>query len=153
MWVKGHSGVEGNEKADLRAKHAVMKGQWWSEPSLATPAGIRQAYPLFSHPPHLRWDRDELRELTYLHTDKWPMRAWLHKIGVVDDPFCACGATQNAARLMEGTCVGGRRRKWEDIWTDREFWAEVVRFLRGRGLRTKGLGPGGFFSLFFLAVL
>jgi len=47
MWVKGHSGVKGNEQADERAKEWVMKGQWGSEPSLATPAGIRQAYPLF----------------------------------------------------------------------------------------------------------
>jgi len=47
MWVKGHSGVAGNEIADRRAKVAVMKGQWDSKPSLATPAGIRSAYPLF----------------------------------------------------------------------------------------------------------
>jgi len=35
-------GVEGNEQADERAKEWVMKGQWGSEPSIATPAGIRQ---------------------------------------------------------------------------------------------------------------
>jgi len=40
MWVKGHSGVEGNKRADERAKEWVMKGQWGSEPSIATPAGI-----------------------------------------------------------------------------------------------------------------
>jgi len=26
--------------------------------------------------------------------------------------------------------VGEKRRKWEDIWTDREFCAEVARLLQ-----------------------
>ena len=130
MWVKGHSGVEGNERADERAKEEVRKGQWRSEPRIATPAGIRQAYPLFRREPHMKWDRTELRGLSYLHKDKGPMKAWLHKIGRAEDPFCGCGQAQNAAHLLESGCVGGKRRKWEDIWTDREFCAEVVRFLK-----------------------
>ena len=111
VWVKGHSGVEGNEEANRRAKDAVMRGQWWSEPSLATPAGIKQAYPLYNRLPHMKWNRDELRGLTYLHTDKGPVRAWLHKFRGAEDPFCVPGETQNAAHLMEGGCVGGKRRK------------------------------------------
>jgi len=70
MWVKGHSGVAGNEMADGRVKDTVMRGQRMSEPSLATPAGIRQAYPLYHREPHLKWGRDELRGFTYLHTDR-----------------------------------------------------------------------------------
>jgi len=80
-WVKGHSGVEGNELADKRAKEKVMEGIWNSDPSLATPAGIRQAYPLYSREPHLKWDTEELRGLTYLYTDKGPMKEWLFKLG------------------------------------------------------------------------
>ena len=38
--------------------------------SLATPAGIRQAYPLFRREAQMKWDREELRGLTYLHTDR-----------------------------------------------------------------------------------
>ena len=90
-WVKGHSGVEGNERADERAKEGVRKGVWRSDPSLATPAGIRQAYQLFQKCKHIKWDRDEVRGLTYLHTDKGPMRYWLHKIGRADHPRCGCG--------------------------------------------------------------
>ena len=61
MRVKGHSGVVGNERADKRAKDTVMRGQWMSQPSLATPTGIRHLYPLYDRAPQLKWDRDELR--------------------------------------------------------------------------------------------
>jgi len=131
-WVKGHSGVEGNELADRRAKDWVSKGRWESAPSRATPAGIRQAYPLYRREMHMKWNRVELRGLTYLHTDRGPMKGWLHTIGKAENPFCDCGETQNAAHLLASGCVGGKRRKWEDIWTDREFCAEVAMFL-GKG--------------------
>jgi len=54
----------------------------------------------------MKWDRDELRGLTYLHTDKGPMRHWLFKIGKAKDPRCKCGETQNAAHLLTSGCVG-----------------------------------------------
>ena len=133
MWVKGHSGVEGNERADKRAKDTVRRGQWRSEPSLATPAGIRQEYPLYHRSPHLKWDRRELRGLTYLHTDRGPQRAWLHQIGRAEDPFCECGKIQNAAHLLASGCVAGKVRTWEDIWTVRTFCAEVADFLEQHG--------------------
>ena len=61
------------------------------------------------------------------------MKAWLHKIGRAEDPFCICGETQNAAHLMASGCVEGKKRKWEDIWTDKKFCAEVAAFLKGGG--------------------
>jgi len=79
-----------------------------------------------------KWNRVELRGLTYLHTDRGPMRKWLHTIGKAEDPFCECGETQNAAHLLASGCIGGKRRRWEDIWSDRDFCAEVATFL-GRG--------------------
>jgi len=129
-WVKGHNRLEGNEEADRRAKEGVDRGVWRSDPSLATPPGIRQAYPLFQKKTHLRWDRDEVRGFTYLHTDKGPMRKWLHKIGKTEHPRCGCGWAQNAAHLLTSGCVGGQKRSWEDIWEDRVFCREVRRFLR-----------------------
>ena len=88
----------------------------------------------------MKWDRDELRGLTYLHTDRGPQRAWLHKIGRAEDPRCTCGEVQNAAHLLVAGCVGGKKRVWEDIWQDRSFCGEVARFLRGNG---NGEGDGG----------
>jgi hypothetical protein len=66
-------------------------------------------------PPHKGWDRNALEGLMYLHTDKGPMKAWLHQIGRAPDPFCSCGEPQNAAHLMASGCIGGKKRKWEDI--------------------------------------
>ena len=137
-WVKGHSGVEGNERADERAREGVERGVWRSDPSLATPAGIRQAYPLFQKKRHMKWDRDEVRGLTYLHTDKGPMRQWLFRIGRAEDPRCGCGEVQNAAHLLTSGCVGGKKRRWDDLWGDREFCGEVTRFLRNQGEREAG---------------
>ena len=142
LWVKGHSGVEGNEKADKRAKDTVMRAQWMSDPCPATPAGIRQAYPLFHRAPHLKWGREVLRGLTYLHTDKGPQRAGLHQIGRAEDLFCGCGETPGAAHLMSSRSVAGKKRKWQDIWTDRVFCAEVASFLRS-DRRGRGQGGGG----------
>jgi len=112
IWVKGHSGCSGNEAADKRAKDKVREGIWNSDRSLATPAGIRQAYPLFSKEPHMKWDRDELRGLTYLHTDKGPQKAWLFKIGRASDPRCKCGEVQSAAHLIASGCVGNMKRNY-----------------------------------------
>jgi len=141
VWVKGHSGEEGNERADRRAKERVAEGVWKSERDLATPAGIRQTYPLHERKAHMKWDRNELRGLTYLHTDRGPMKSWLHTIGRAEDYRCGCGQTQNAAYLLASGCVGGKVRSWEDIWTDRSFCAEVAVFL-GKGAAEPD-GAGG----------
>lgn len=62
-----------------------------------------------------------LRGLTCLRTEKGPMRVWMHQIGRKEDPYFVCGETQNAAHLIGGGYVGGKIRKWEEIWSDPEF--------------------------------
>jgi len=66
-----------------------------------TPAGIKQSYPLHRRtPPTTNWDRDALRGLMYIHTDRGPMRAWLHQIRRAADPVCGCRIAQNAAHRL-----------------------------------------------------
>ena len=76
MWVKGHAGVEGIEVADRRAKIRAHGGRVVQGASILTPAGIRQDYPAHSKPPHLKWTRKQLKGLTFIVTDRGPMKQW-----------------------------------------------------------------------------
>jgi len=41
-------------------------GAWIPQPEIATPAGIRQVFPLYTRPAHVKWDREALRSLVSL---------------------------------------------------------------------------------------
>jgi len=51
MWVRGHTGKEGNEMADTKAKMGVWIGERMHKPDSVTLAGIRQAYSLHDKAP------------------------------------------------------------------------------------------------------
>ncbi|KAF8416400.1 hypothetical protein EV426DRAFT_703786 [Tirmania nivea] len=135
MWVKGHSGVEGNERADRKAKEVAWVGKRMLRPDIVTPAGIRQAFPMGRPSKQTKWNREALRGLTYVVTDRGPQRWWLHKIGRADDPRCGLceeGVAQNAAHLL--SCPGvadGKGRKWEQIWEDPEWCEKLAGAVRG----------------------
>ncbi|KAF8417385.1 hypothetical protein EV426DRAFT_706071 [Tirmania nivea] len=44
MWMKGHSGVEGNEGVDRKAKETTWVGRSMLKLDIATPAGIKQVF-------------------------------------------------------------------------------------------------------------
>ena len=46
MWVKGHSGIKGNEEADRMAGRTVGRGKRKQRTAVATPAGIKQEFPV-----------------------------------------------------------------------------------------------------------
>lgn len=56
MWVKGHSGIQGNEEADRMASRTGWIERQLNRPEIATPARIKQADPIHSKPTHLGWD-------------------------------------------------------------------------------------------------
>jgi len=68
---RGHRGIAGNEAADGMARKTGWVGAWMSQPEIATPAGIQQAFPLYSRPAHPKWDREALWGLVYI-TDRGP---------------------------------------------------------------------------------
>ncbi|KAF8418326.1 hypothetical protein EV426DRAFT_700547 [Tirmania nivea] len=135
MWVKGHSGVEGNERADRKAKEVAWVGRRMLRPDVITPAGIRQAFPMGRPSKQTKWNREALRGLTYMVTDRGPQRWWLHKVGRADDSSCGLcgeGVAQNAAHLL--SCPGvadGKGREWEQIWEDPEWCEKLAEAVGG----------------------
>ena len=118
MWVKGHSGVAGNELAGRMSKEKVMEVKWVLLPSTATQAGIRQAYSLFSNPTHEigqgRAQRPKVPPPGQRTNDG--MAASDRKVG-----GSLLWLREDTEHLLESGCIGGRRRSCEDIWTDWEF--------------------------------
>ncbi|KAF8422277.1 hypothetical protein EV426DRAFT_706499 [Tirmania nivea] len=117
MWVKGHSGVEGNERAYRKAKEVAWVDRRMLRPDIVTPAGIRQAFPMGRPSKQARWNREALRGLT------------------ADDPLCGLceeGIAQNAAHLLPSPGVAdGKGREWEQIWEDPEWGEKLAEALRG----------------------
>jgi len=123
MWVRGHQGVRGNEEADMRAGMEVEWGWRLQRTVIATPARIKQEFPLYPKAPaHLGWSPMAVKRLVYMVTDKGPQQQWLWEIGKPEEQWCVCdGRTpQNAAHLLGCPWVGDiRRRTSEIIWEER----------------------------------
>lgn len=78
----------------------------------------------------MKWDRQALEDLTYIVTDRGPLKRWLKIIGRWEDDNCGCGIAQNAAHLLECRLVGdGSGRTIEEAQGDREWCRAVADFL------------------------
>lgn len=116
---------------DKMARRTGWVGAWLPEPEIATPAGIRQAFTMYTRPTHLKWDRGALRGLISIIMDKGPSKRWLWIIGRAEEGVCGCGIAQNAAYRLRCPLVGdGRRRTMEEAWQDPDWCREVAVFLR-----------------------
>ena len=60
--------MAGNEAADYMAGKTGWIGRRIARPDIATPASIRQVFPIHTRPKHLLWDCQAVKGLTYLAT-------------------------------------------------------------------------------------
>ena len=72
-----------------------------------------------------------MKGLTYVVTDRGPMKTWLKVISRSDSALCDCRQVQNAAHLLRCGLVGDRRgRRIEECYEDKEWCKAVEELLR-----------------------
>jgi len=129
------------------ARRTGWVGVWIPGPEIATPAGIRQAFAMYTRPIHLKWDREALRGLTSITTDRGPLKRWLQTIGRAEEDACECRVAQNAVYLLGCPLVGdGRGRamgeaRWDPEWcraTGGGGFPEALGFLHVRSYQGGG---------------
>jgi len=88
----------------MREKREVELGWRLQKAVIATPAGIKQVFPILypKAPAHLEWPSRALKGLVYMVTDKGPQQQWLYEIGKSEEPWYVCDGwtPQNAAHLL-----------------------------------------------------
>ncbi|KAF8416347.1 hypothetical protein EV426DRAFT_686810 [Tirmania nivea] len=133
--VTNNYSVETLKLFPLARKSTAVANYSAESHKFSSPSCIRQAFPMGRPSKQTKWNREALRGLTYMVTDRGPQRWWLHKVGRADDSSCGLcgeGLAQNAAHLLR--CPGvadGKGREWEQIWEDPEWCEKLAEAVRG----------------------
>ena len=112
-WVKAYDGIPGNEYAGDKAQETGSIGRLLNQRQTATPGGIRALFRSNRISTQVKtWDRNSLRGLTYITTDRGPQTNWLCRIGKAEEDKCKCRERgPNGAHIMK--CKGMERA---ELW-------------------------------------
>ena len=141
-WVKGHKGIEGNEKADQLCREAAILGH--ESEGVVTPAGLRAWSRRVRVEARggngegiLGWHRRAISAYTWCITEKGPQKEWLHHIKKADTTKCACRHHQQTGKHLAEECNlladarNSVRRREMSMWNTRHLH-------RIPGLKEKG---------------
>ena len=117
----------------MTARMEVNVG-WRSQKTvIATPAGIKQEFPIYPKAPaYLKWSSRAVKGLVYMVTDRGPQQQWVYEVGKSEEPWCVCDGwtPQTAAHLLSCPWVGdGKGRTSEQLWGDEEWCEKVADFI------------------------
>ena len=95
VWIPGHTGLEGNERADALAKPGTEAEFKRSQPGPRKLYGLRHSKAMIDYPLKkvfidnlLEFDRLQLRTLVGIYTGHCGVRHHMHRIGLTENAEC-----------------------------------------------------------------